>query len=134
MPEASSASSPLHLLHRASQCADEVFASTVGDSDLTPRQFALLEAIADSNEPSQTTIVHRLVERRLVVRKRTKRDARMYAVRLTERGDVALKQAQPAAQTTDQRLLSALQPKEREVFLGTLAKIVKMTANAEGRS
>ena len=79
-------------------------------------------------------IVHRLVERRLVVRKRTKRDARMYAVRLTERGDVALKQAQPAAHTTDERLLSPLQQKEREVFLGTLAKIVKMTADAGGRS
>ena len=55
----------------------------------------------------------------------------MYAVRLTEPGDAALKQAQPAAQTTEQRLLSALQPKEREVFLGTLAKIVNVTGDAE---
>ena len=56
MPDAS-APSPLHLLHRAGQCADELFASNVGDSDLTPRQFAVLKAIADSNEPSQTGMV-----------------------------------------------------------------------------
>jgi len=143
----SDASSPsaLHLLHRAGQCADEVFASHISDSQMTPRQFAVLKAIADSTEPSQTTLVQatgidrstltdimrRLVKRGLVARKRTRHDARMYAVRLTERGNAALKQAQPAAQTTEQRLLSALQPKEREVFLGTLAKIVNVTGDAE---
>ena len=137
--------SALHLLHRAGQCADEVFASQIAESEMTPRQFAVLKAIADSAEPSQTTLVQatgidrstltdimrRLVKRGLVARKRTRHDARMYAVRLTERGDAALKQAQPAAQTTEQRLLSALQPKEREVFLGTLAKIVNVTGDAE---
>ena len=105
MPEAPSA---LHLLHRAGQCADELFASQVQESELTPRQFVVLMAVPDSEEPSQTTlvqktgidrstladIVRRLVERGLLARKRTRKDARMYAVRLTSKGETALKAAQ----------------------------------------
>ena len=144
MPEVPSA---LHLLHRAGQCADELFASQVQESELTPRQFVVLMAVADSEEPSQTDlvqktgidrstladIVRRLVERGLLARKRTKKDARMYAVRLTSKGETALKSAQPAARTTDERLLAVISQREREVFLGALAKIVKMIDDAEPR-
>ena len=144
MPEVTSA---LHLLHRAGQCADELFASQVQESELTPRQFVVLMAVIDSEEPSQTDlvrktgidrstladIVRRLVERGLLARKRTKKDARMYAVRLTSKGETALKSAQPAARTTDERLLAVISQREREVFLGALAKIVKMIDDAEPR-
>lgn len=54
MPEVPSA---LHLLHRAGQVADELFASQIKESYLTPRQFVLLTAVAGSEEPSQTTLV-----------------------------------------------------------------------------
>jgi len=147
-PTSAAGTSSLHLLHRAGQCADELFAAQVGDSDITPRQFAVLMAVADSEEPSQTAlvqktgidrstladIVRRLVERGLLQRKRTRRDARMYAVRLTDRGESTLKKAQPAARNTDERLLSAIPQREREVFLGALTKIVKMIDEAEGRT
>src|SRR5262245_47397948 len=87
--------SALHLLHRAGQCADEMFAVSVGEVGLTPRQFAVMAAIANTEEPSQTTlveytgidrstmadIVRRLTSRGLVQRRRTRRDARRYAVR-----------------------------------------------------
>jgi hypothetical protein len=33
--------SPIHLLHRASQCAEEIFHAAITDG-LTPRQFAVL--------------------------------------------------------------------------------------------
>ncbi|HRN83779.1 MAG TPA: helix-turn-helix domain-containing protein, partial [Hyphomicrobium sp.] len=96
-------SSALHLLHRAGQCADELFALRVGEAGLTPRQFAVMTAIANSEEPSQTTlvertgidrstmadIVRRLTARGLVQRRRTRRDARRYAVRLTDKGEGA---------------------------------------------
>ena len=134
------AASALHLLHRAGQCADELFATQVGASDITPRQFAVLTAVAETKEPSQTALVHktgidrstladivrRLVERGLLQRRRTRRDARMYAVRLTDKGEMALKQAAPAARTTDERLLSALPQRDREVFLDALARIVNL--------
>jgi len=131
-------SSALHLLHRAGQCADEMFALSVGQVGLTPRQFAVMTAIANSAEPSQTTlvdrtgidrstmadIVRRLTSRGLVQRRRTRRDARRYAVRLTDKGENALKQAEPAARSTDEQILSALAPTQRDAFLRSLARIV----------
>lgn len=130
--------SALHLLHRAGQCADEIFADNIGKSDLTPRQYAVLKAVADSEEPSQTVlvektgidrstladIVRRLVDRNLLQRRRTKHDARMYAVKLTASGQSALRSAEPAAKTTDERLLSMLSAAERNAFLKTLSQIV----------
>jgi DNA-binding MarR family transcriptional regulator len=131
-------SSALHLLHRAGQCADELFAFSVGEVGLTPRQFAVMLAIQSSDEPSQTTlvertgidrstmadIVRRLTSRGLVQRRRTRRDARRYAVRLTEKGESALRLAEPAARTTDERLLAALSPTQRDTFLRSLSRIV----------
>lgn len=130
--------SALHLLHRAGQCADELFALRVGETGLTPRQYAVMTAIANSEEPSQTTlvertgidrstmadIVRRLTARGLVQRRRTRRDARRYAVRLTDKGEGALRQAEPAARSTDERILSALAPTQRDAFLRSLSKIV----------
>lgn len=131
-------SSALHLLHRAGQCADEMFAISVGEAGLTPRQFAVMAAIADSEEPSQTTlvertgidrstmadIVRRLTSRGLVQRRRTRRDARRYAVRLTDKGEGALRMAEPAARTTDEKILAALPPTQRDAFLRSLSRIV----------
>ncbi len=131
-------SSAIHLLHRAGQCADELFAVNVGDADLTPRQFAVMKAISDSDDPSQTTlveltgidrstmadIVRRLISKGLVQRRRTRRDARMYAVRLTEKGLAALRVAEPAARSTDERILASLPPTQREAFLKSLSRIV----------
>src|SRR5262249_60662186 len=50
-------SSPLHLLHRAGQRADHLFARHVGDYGFTPRQFAVLKAVADADGLSQTAIM-----------------------------------------------------------------------------
>jgi DNA-binding MarR family transcriptional regulator len=135
---AAAVSSALHLLHRAGQRADELFAESIGKSDLTPRQYAVLKAVADTEEPSQTTlveqtgidrstladIVRRLVERKLLQRKRTKHDARMYAVRLTAGGQSALRGAEPAARKTDDRLLAGLSAQERDSFVKLLSRIV----------
>jgi DNA-binding MarR family transcriptional regulator len=131
-------SSALHLLHRAGQCADEMFAVSVGEVGLTPRQFAVMTAIANSDEPSQTTlvertgidrstmadIVRRLTSRGLVQRRRTRRDARRYAVRLTDKGEAALRMAEPAARSTDEKILGALAPTQRDAFLRSLSRIV----------
>jgi DNA-binding MarR family transcriptional regulator len=133
-----SMSTAVHLLHRAGQCADELFSLNLSAGSMTPRQFAVLKAIAVSTEPSQTTlveitgvdrstiadIVRRLVERGLVQRRRTRRDARMYALRLTVKGAAALRATEPAAQTTDDKLLASLGAAEREAFVQSLAKIV----------
>jgi DNA-binding MarR family transcriptional regulator len=132
-------SSAVHLLHRAGQCADEIFSLSLPAGTMTPRQYAVLKAVEASVEPSQTTlvemtgidrstvadIVRRLVERGLLQRRRTRRDARMYALRLTAKGITALRGAEPAAKQTDDKLLAALAPAEREAFVDALVRIVK---------
>lgn len=129
----------LHMLHRAGQCADEIFATNMGQSNLTPRQFAVLKAVAGSKEPSQTVlveqtgidrstladIVRRLVERGMLSRQRAKHDARAYVVKLTSSGQNAIKRAEPAARKTDDRLLSVLSATERNTFIKVLARIVE---------
>jgi DNA-binding MarR family transcriptional regulator len=131
--------SALHLLHRAGQCADELFALNVGKTELTPRQYAVLAAAAASEDLSQTAlvdatgidrstladIVRRLVERGLLARRRTKSDARMYAVKLTASGQAAMKSAGPVAESTDSTLLAALPESQRKQFLSALDKIVE---------
>ncbi|CFX01419.1 MarR family transcriptional regulator [Candidatus Filomicrobium marinum] len=137
-------SSALHLLHRAGQCADELFALNIGESELTPRQFEVLRAVASHAEPSQTVlvehtgidrstladIVRRLVARGLLVRKRTRHDARMYAVRLTPAGENALKNAQPAVHSTNDAILQALPNAERKEFLNALNRIIELVSGA----
>jgi DNA-binding MarR family transcriptional regulator len=129
----------LHMLHRAGQYADELFAASIGESTLTPRQFAVLKAVAGNKEPSQTVlvnetgidrstladIVRRLVSRGLLSRQRAKHDARAYVVKVTAAGSAAIRRAEPAARKTDERLLSALSANERAVFLKALTRIVE---------
>ena len=89
-----------HLLHRANQVATERFSKAIGDSDLTPRQVAVLGIVATNEGVSQTgivaasgidrstmaDIVRRLVKRGLLARRRSKQDTRAYNVTLTAEG------------------------------------------------
>lgn len=131
--------SALHLLHRAGQCADELFALSIGRSDLTPRQFEVLKWVSKIEDLSQTKlveatgidrstladIVRRLVSKGLLQRKRTKRDARTYAVRLTAAGREALRSVGPAARTTEDKLLAAVPAQQRASLINALNSIVK---------
>ncbi len=135
--------SALHLLHRASQRADELFIANTGKSDLRPRQYAVLRVLAKNQDISQTDIVEatgidrstladivrRLVSKGLVKRNRTKTDARMYEVRLTASGQSALAAAERAAKAAETRLLSKLSATDRNVFLDKLARLVETGAS-----
>lgn len=118
----------IHLLHRAGQAADAIFEQhTQGTSGLTPRQAVVLAAIAATDEPSQTAlvnatgidrstmadIVRRLWKLGLVTRKRTRQDARRYAVRLTPAGYRALDDARDAEIAAEDALLAELPEAQR---------------------
>jgi DNA-binding MarR family transcriptional regulator len=130
--------SPIHLLHRASQAVQVVFANAVRTNDLTPRQLAVLVAVAQNEGQSQTDlvertgidrstladIVKRLKGKGLLQRKRTREDARTYAVKLTAEGQQVLRAAEPLARRVDERILDALPVKRREAFMAALASII----------
>ncbi len=137
-PDLDLMSSALHLLHRAGQRADELFTSTMRDNELTPRQFAVLKAVASAENPSQTLlvqqtgidrstiadIVRRLIKKGLLQRRRTTHDARMYAVKLTATGRDVLEEAEPAAKTTEEQLLGVLPERQRNAMIDALSTIV----------
>lgn len=130
--------SPLHLLHRADQCATDIFLDIVKENGLTPRQFAVLSTIAKYEGLSQTHLVERtgidrstiadvtqrLLKRGLVQRSRTREDARAYAVTLTEFGLETLKAAEPHMKRVDETILAALAANRRDGFVDDLIAIV----------
>lgn len=131
--------SPIHLLHRAGQCAGDIFQSELAEGGLTPRQFAVLLTVSQNEGLSQTNlvdrtgidrstladIIRRMIKKGLLQRRRTKEDARAYAVRLTDEGSRVLKAADPLARKVDDRVLAVLNAQERERFLQDLNKIVR---------
>jgi DNA-binding MarR family transcriptional regulator len=142
------ARSPIHLLHRAGQCAGDVFHAEMKDGELTPRQLAVLVTVAHNEGLSQTglvdrtgidrstlaDIVRRMQKKGLLQRRRTKEDARAYAVKLTDEGRKLLRTAEPLAKKVDERILDALPTRQREQFVDELVSIVdtlqKMTAGS----
>ena len=138
----SSPESALHQLHRASQLASDLFVSEMHGINVTPRQLAVLETIMADEGLSQTDlvlrtgidrstiadIVRRMQTKGLIKRKRTRSDARVYAVTLTEKSRKMLEKAIPASARADEKFLSALSSTERVRLIQYLAKI---TANAD---
>jgi DNA-binding MarR family transcriptional regulator len=104
-------------------------------SDLTPRQFSVLVAISANEGLSQTEaveltgvdrstmadLIRRLLKKGYLRRHRARKDARAYAVSLTEKGWLALRDTVPAAERADARLLAALPTKDAELFLRALS-------------
>jgi DNA-binding MarR family transcriptional regulator len=137
--------SPIHLLHRAGQCAGDVFHGEIGGSELTPRQYAVLLTVAQNEGLSQTQlvertgvdrstladIVRRMLKKGLLQRRRTKEDARAYAVRLTDEGRRLLDACEPLVKRVEQRILDALPEENRSQFLSDLAVIVESLSDVQ---
>lgn len=136
--------SPIHLLHRASQRASDVFQEEI-PGDLTPRQFAILLTVAQNEGLSQThlvertgidrstlaDVIRRMLKKGLIQRRRTREDARAYAVKLTDEGWRVLKSAEPHARRADEKILSVLSSPERDRFVKGLTEIVRSLEEAE---
>jgi DNA-binding MarR family transcriptional regulator len=134
-------SSTTHLLHRAGQLAEDIFTRSIGDLGITARQYVVLSVVDGLEDPSQTTlceisgidrstladIVRRLVSRGLLTRRRTRNDARMYAVRITPEGKRILEKANPIAVKVDAAVLKGLTESERETFNSLLQKVMSQS-------
>jgi DNA-binding MarR family transcriptional regulator len=120
------------------QRAEEIFGTLIKDGGLTPRQLAVLITVASNEGLSQTGIVERtgvdrstladLVQRLkakgLLERRRTEKDARAYAVTLTDKGRRVLRAVQPLAKKVDDQILAALPAKARGNFITSLRSII----------
>lgn len=129
----------MHLLHRAGQCAAEIFQVELGSDDLTPRQYAILLTVSQNEGLNQTQlvemtgidrstladVVRRMLKKGLLQRRRTRDDARAYAVKLTDEGARVLKTHDPMARKVDERILSSLPAQQRDRFLQDLNSIVQ---------
>lgn len=127
-----------HLLHRVGQCAEEIFHGEIQNGDLTPRQLAVLVTVARNEGLNQTDlvdrtgvdrstmadIVRRMQHKGLLQRRRTKEDARAYAVKLTDGGRRMLRSVDPLLKKVDARILNALPASKRGRFIDQLRAIV----------
>jgi MarR family transcriptional regulator, temperature-dependent positive regulator of motility len=140
--------SPVQLLHRAGQCAGDIFHAEMKVGGLTPRQLAILVTVAQNEGLSQTglvdrtgidrstlaDIVRRLQRKGLLQRRRTREDARAYAVKLTDEGRRMLRTAEPLAKKVDERILDALPGKQRGQFIDDLLAIVTILQSTQDDS
>lgn len=137
--------STIHLLHRAGQCASDIFSEEIINDNLTPRQFAVLFAVSQNEGLNQThlvqqtgidrstlaDIIQRMLKKGLIQRVRTEKDARAYAVYLTDEGRHALEKAGPAVTNAEKRLLDALPEQQRYEFVEALSKIVEISEKSQ---
>lgn len=137
--------SPSHLLHRAQQLAADWFLRNAGQKGVTLRQFAVLAAIAEREEQTQTDLVvatgvdrstladmiSRMEKRGWVKRKTAKSDARAKWVSLTATGRRTLAAATPIAKRADQKMLDALGVRQRESFIRMLRDLAEKARQEE---
>lgn len=130
--------SAVHLIHRASQAAGEIFSELVGSAGITQRQFAVLVTVAEHEGLSQTglvektgidrstlaDIIKRMAQRGLIKRSRTRHDARAYAVKLSDHGRKVLEETLPAVKKVEKGLLSSLTDSEQKQLIDYLGKLV----------
>jgi MarR family transcriptional regulator, temperature-dependent positive regulator of motility len=132
----------LHLLHRAGQCAADLFQRELGTNDLTPRQYAVLLTVSHDQGLSQTQIVERtgidrstmadlirrMLKKGVIQRRRSRDDSRAYAVRLTAAGTRVLAEAGPVSQRVDDKILAVLPIGQRSRMLQDLSALVETLA------
>ena len=146
------AETPSHLIRRCQQYSADLYAHEAGSCELTKQQFIVLAALENNEGVSQTALVEmtgidrstlaemvrRMLERELVSRERTEKDARANAVAITGNGRKGLRAARSAADRAERLLLDALPPSERSKFVKSLATIASAgeayAANGAGKA
>lgn len=131
---------PGHLARRFQQIAVAIFHAEVAKaaSDVTPVQYAALEAIRANPGIDQATlagliahdratitgVVDRLAQKALLVRQPSPRDRRARELHLTEDGQAALAQIRPAVDAAQDIMLRGLDADESEELMRLLLKAV----------
>lgn len=129
---------PGHVIRRLNQMSTQVFAARMQEAgvDLTPVQFAALDAIRTHPGLDQASIaariaydratiggvIERLLQKGYVQRVVSDRDRRARVVTLTDAGEQAYIMILPVVDVLQHDILSGLTQEERRVFLSLANK------------
>ena len=130
--------SPLHLLHRVHQRATELFQEKMAGIDITARQYVVLVTVAQNDGASQQDIIDNtgidrstvsqimqtMIRKGLLKRKRTKEDARAYAITVTDQGRDILKASEAIVEGVNEALVAALPATRAKTFIDNLRSII----------
>jgi len=129
---------PGHAIRRLQQISVAVFLQETEAFGLTPVQFAALQCVADVPDVDQRTlarlagldtstitgVVDRLESRGWLQRRFSPTDRRVRTLRITDAGEVLLKEAWPAVRKSQETLLKPLSAAERKEFLRMLGVLI----------
>jgi DNA-binding MarR family transcriptional regulator len=130
---------PGNAIRRLQQIAVAIFLQEAEAQGITPVQFAVLQALANTPGIDQRTlsrtigfdtstiasVTDRLQARGLVQRSRDPADRRVRLLALTDEGHAVLRAVIPAMRRTQQRILEPLAAPEREQFMRMLLTLVR---------
>ncbi|MES2999329.1 MAG: MarR family winged helix-turn-helix transcriptional regulator [Pseudomonadota bacterium] len=129
---------PGHLIRRAHQVAVAIFMDETADFDVTPVQFAILNALIDDPGEDQVTlagnvaydaatfgsVIGRLESKGWVRRKADAVDRRRKLLWVTPEGEAAAAAMKRAVTKAQGRILGPLDADERRQLVGLLGKLV----------
>lgn len=133
------AQAPGHLVRRAHQIAVALFMSELAKEDVTPVQFAILNAVMDTPGVDQVTLANRVafdaatsgsVMGRLetkgwIRREPDQADRRRKLLWLTPTGQKATLEMKRSVNLVQEKILSPLSPEEAQTLIDLMAKLVK---------
>ena len=130
---------PGHLIRRAQQIAVSIFAEQLSSADITPVQFAILNALLGSPGIDQVSlakrvafdpatsgsVIGRLEAKGWVARKAYPNDRRRKLLVVTRAGVQALGLVQADVARIQEKILSPLSPQEQGQFVRLLSRLVQ---------
>lgn len=137
---------PGHLIRRAQQISVGMFNEHVGP-EVTPIQYAILRMVHESPGIDQVSLARRIAldtsttaqtaarleTKGLLGRRVSEHDRRQLELVLTRQGDKLITGLVEGVHHMREQLLSALEPKEQELFLQLLRKFVRLN-NEQSRA
>lgn len=138
---------PGHLIRRLHQISTHVFMTRTREAgfDLTPVQFAALDAIRESPGIDQAgladavakdratigAVADRLEQKGLVSRKVNARDKRARKLSLTDEGEALVAALRPLVEQLQAEILPGLDEKEYRLFVELAAKATRAAGTAQ---